>query len=286
LKKANELAKGSISRYVDTYDHLKNYLSKIKNTDFLLTEVNFKFIKDFDLYLRQQKSHRSGISLERNTINKHHSRLRTILIRAINEGSLIKNPYAEFKFKYLPSNRTFLTEEELKKISDYSFSHNLSLERVRDIFLFSVYTGLRFYDAQHLKSQQIFRDKNENLFINLIQEKTHHQIQIPLLKPAHEIFKKYENTERKITGNVLPRISNQKFNLYLREIGNIVGITKPLSHHVARHTCATTILLSKEAPIEAVSKWLGHASIRTTQIYAKITNNYLAEIAKKIENKI
>ena len=286
LKRANELAESSVLRYKDTREHLANFIIEGKNFDLSFSKINFKFISEFDLYLLNQKSHRADSTLKRNTVNKHHTRFKTILIRAIKEGLLSKNPYNDFKIKYTPSNRTFLTHDELKKISDYSFIHNKTLDRVRDIFLFSVYTGLRFMDAQNLKTNQIVIDKQNKYFITVTQEKTKEQIQIPLLLPAVNIFKKYDNEERKITNKVLPKISNQKLNSYLKEIANIVGIEKNLSHHIARHTCATTVLLSNEAPIEIVSKWLGHNNIRTTQIYAKITNEYLRQVAKKIESKI
>lgn len=84
----------------------------------------------------------------------------------------------------------------------------------------------------------------------------------------------------------MPKISNQKVNSYLKIIAELVGIDKQLSHHVARHTCATTILLSNGAPMEATSKWLGHTNLRTTQIYGKITNEYLQKVANEISNKI
>lgn len=281
-----ELIKSSITRYEDTRDHLKEFLEKNNLTDLSISQVQFKLISDFDSHLLKQPSIKSGKTLERNTVNKHHSRLRTVLIRAIKEGELVRNPYYDLKLKYTPSKRTFLSHEELKKISDYSFSHNRTLEKVRDIFLFSVYTGLRFQDAQNLRVEQITTDQKKNYFFNVVQNKTQQQQQIPLLKPAQLIFNKYDNDERKITGKILPKISNQKLNTYLKEIAVIVGVEKTLSHHVARHTCATTILLSNEVPIEGVAKWLGHSNIRTAQIYGKITADYLTKMAKKIEEKI
>ena len=286
IKQANELAKGSISRYEDTLDHLKSFLSLNKNTDLLIEQVDFKLLNDFDTYLKSRVSHITKSVLERNTVNKHHSRLRTVLIKAVRESQLGKNPYLDFKFKYTPSKRTFLTNEELDKIKNHDLGNNQSLIKVRDIFMFSVYTALRFQDAQSIKKNQIVIDKNGKPYLNLTQGKTKETISLPLLQPAFEIIKKYESGESKITGTILPRISNQKFNTYLKVIGDLTGIEKELSHHVARHTCATTILLSNDASMEAVSKWLGHTNIRTTQIYAKITNEYLQSVANKISEKL
>jgi len=286
IKLSNELAKSSISRYTNTLDHLKQFLIQKKETNLLLINCDFKFLSEFDIYLITRTSHITKQKLERNTVNKHHSRLRTVLIKAVKESLIQKNPYHDFKFKYNPSKRTFLTEDELKSISTHDLGLNPSLLKVRDIFLFSVYTGLRFQDAQSIKINQITTDKKGDSYLEFVQAKTKESMIIPLLKPALEIIQKYSTEEAKITGAILPRISNQKFNTYLKVIGTFAGIEKTLSHHVARHTCATTILLSNEAPIEAVSKWLGHTSIRTTQIYAKITKEYLQKVADKISKKI
>ena len=98
-------------------------------------------------------------------------------------------------------------------------------------------------------------------------------------------FVKYE-IERKITGNILPRISNQKVNAYLKTIGEITGIKKKLTHHVARHTCATTVLLDNNVPMEVVSKWLGHNSMKTTQIYGKITSKRLSDFGKRLDEEL
>ncbi len=286
LKKKNEVAKNTVSRYLDTYDHLKNFLSRENKSGLLIRFVDFKLLNDFDVYLKTQVSSTTKQALERNTVNKHHSRLRTILIKAVNESQLVKNPYKDFKFKYTPSKRTFLTKEELERIQANDLGNNQSLIKVRDIFIFSVYTGLRFQDAQNLKSSQVIIDEKQGAQLDFTQEKTKETVRVPLFKQALEIIEKYKTSESKITGYVLPKISNQKFNAYLKIIGELSGIEKTLSHHVARHTCATTILLSNQAPIEAVSKWLGHTQMRTTQIYAKITNDYLQQIANQVASKI
>lgn len=286
MKLANEHARGSVSRYQDTKDHLEKFLEQRNRKDLLIPQVDYKFISDFDIYLLNQATKRANGKMLRNTANKHHTRLKTILIRAQREGITSTQPYAAHKMKYTPSTRTFLSQEELDKIVNYSFAHNKSLDKAKDIFIFSVYTGLRFVDAQNLEMRQIRKNENGDHWIEVMQDKTKEQISIPLLKPAINVILKYDNEERKITKKVLPRISNQRLNIYLKEIANIVGIEKELSHHVARHTCATTVLLANGAMIHDVSKWLGHNSVRTTQIYAKITNDYLQTVAQKIQSKI
>jgi site-specific recombinase XerD len=286
LEAGGEVEKETVQRYRESKAHLIGLLQEKKLDDILIEHIDYKFISDLDLYLLKQKVNHGDKTMERNTVNKHHSRLRTILIRAMREGYIIKNPYVDFKLKNTPSNRTFLTEDELKEIINHPLGGNESLKRVRDIFIFSVYTGLRFEDAQQLTIDRMVKDKKGNYSLTIAQEKTNEPLSIPVFKPAVDVVKKYENTdERKILGKVLPKITNQKLNSYLKVIADLTGIKKNLTHHVARHTCATTILLSNEVPMEVVSKWLGHTNIKTTQIYAKITNTYLQKMAEKIEDK-
>ena len=205
----------------------------------------------------------------------------------IKEGYLNKNPYVDFKLTKTPSTRTFLTDEELGQITKNNLGGNKSLMMVRDIFIFSVYTGLRFEDAQRLTMDSVTKENKGKYSLRIKQEKTEESLAIPLLKPALNIISKYDKSpERTVMNRVLPTFSNQKLNTYLKVIAELTGIKKNLTHHVARHTCATTILLSNEVPIEAVSKWLGHTNIKTTQLYAKITNDYLQNVANKLENKI
>lgn len=195
------------------------------------------------------------------------------------------NPYADFKLKSVNGKREFLTQEEIDEIIRNPLADNLSLIKVRDIFVFSVYTALRFTDAMNLKMEDINVDANGNKYIMLYQLKTTEPVIIPLLPRALEIIEKYQSAEREITKKVLPLISNQKMNSYLKTIADLCGINKPLTHHIARHTCATTILLSNKVPMEVVSKWLGHNSIKTTQVYAKISAQYLMKVANELNNK-
>lgn len=287
LTKNPELKKETPSRYADTLEHLRNFLkTERKVNDILLNRIDTRFIKEFDLYLLNYKIPKKNKTLERNTVNKHLVRFKTIVLKAVSEGILNENSFKSIKIKYNPVKREFLTHEEIERITNLDLKLNPTLDKVRDIFLWSIYTGLRFADAQKISLNEIRKDKDNKYFLTAKQNKTGELVSIPLFTPAERILKKYENEERKVTGRILPQISNQKANVYLKHIATIAGIEKDLSTHVARHTCATTVLLSNEAPIEVVSKWLGHNNIRTTQIYAKITDNYLKEVAKKVESKI
>lgn len=285
-KNPKEFSTDSTNSYKLTKKYIGDYIYKTQGVkDILLKQVDYKFIGGLDEYMTSLDSGKGG-TLERNTINKHHSRFRTILIKALKENSIAKNPYTDFTLKNTKSSRTYLTSEELDKITQHGLGNNESLIKTRDIFIFSVYTGLRFADASRLTAAQIIRDKNGKYFIQKNQSKTEEPVFIPLLKPALEIIKKYDNEDRKITGYILPILSNQKLNVYLKTIAELAGIDKEISHHVARHTCATTILLNNDIPLEIVSKWLGHNSLKTTQIYGRITNKRLADIGGKLDENL
>jgi integrase/recombinase XerD len=287
MERNPEMKDGTISRYRDTLGHLRKYLDlEKKSIEILITQTDLKFIKSFELYLLNYFDPQRKKNLERNTVNKHLTRLKTILLKANAEGLIKENPFKSLRLKNNPAKRDFLTEDELERLTNLNLEYNPTLERVKDIFLWSVYTGLRFTDAQAVSAKEIVKDKKGGMTLTLRQGKTGEIVAIPLFKPAQKILDKYDNAERKITGKVLPQISNQKANFYLRHIATLVNINKPLSTHIARHTCATTILLSNKAPMEIVSKWLGHTNVKTTQIYAKITNDYLAQIANDIEKKL
>jgi integrase/recombinase XerD len=275
----NEVEKSTIKSYEKAKEYLLAFIeSKFQRSDIKISLVDFKFISDFDLFLIQK-------GLQRNTITKHEKKIKSVLLNAQREKLISFNPYADFKLKSVNGKREFLTQEEIDEIIKNPLADNLSLIKVRDIFIFSVYTALRFTDAMNLKMEDIKVDADGNKYIMLYQLKTTEPVIIPLLPRALEIIDKYQSAEREITKKVLPLISNQKLNSYLKTIADLCGITKPLTHHIARHTCATTVLLSNNVPMEVVSKWLGHNSLKTTQVYAKISAQQLMKVANQLNNK-
>ena len=159
---------------------------------------------------------------------------------------------------------------------------------MRDYYLFSVYTGLAYNEAFGLKEEHIIKGFDGQLWIKMIRQKTQREINIPLLPQALKIIQKYHIAEDQ--EYILPTISNQKMNSYLKEVAEIVGIKKNLTHHTARKTFASTILLYNNVPIEIVSKLLGHGNISVTQkSYAQVINksvsNHMLQLSKKLEEK-
>jgi integrase/recombinase XerD len=275
------LSPNTVKNYKSTIQHVKSFLAHKDLLKISLDQLNSGFVKKLDNYLQNvQLAHDESRNLKRNTINKYHIKFKTMLNKAIEDGYIETNPYGKMSLNSQETSRVFLTRPELLALERHSLANNASLLRVRDIFLFSVYTGIRYSDAMSLRAENLESDGTKT-WLSFRQQKTHEIVRIPLLKRAEEICEKYF-IQRVGTGYILPRISNQKLNVYLKTIAELVGIKKTLTHHAARHTNATTIFLANGVAMEVVSKQLGHRSLKTTQIYAKITNDLLSQAADKI----
>lgn len=179
-------------------------------------------------------------------------------------------------------HKEYLTCEELTAFLKAKLSSK-HLEKVRDVFVFSCFTGLAYIDVAGLTQDNIRKSFDGNLWIMTKRQKTNTDVNVPLLDIPKMILKKYKG--KLPNGKILPIISNQKLNAYLKEIADVCGIKKNLTFHLARHTFATTTTLSKGVPIETVSKMLGHTNIETTQIYARITNSKIGSDMQGLDKK-
>ena len=187
-----------------------------------------------------------------------------------------KNPFNQFQLKYNKYDRQFLDEEELEQLESTKMG-NERLERIRDCFVFSCYTGLSYVDVKELNRDNIVKGIDGNHWISTKREKTDKPVKVPLLPKAQEILEKYmQCPEMENKESLLPISSNQKTNAYLKEIADSCDIDKNLTFHVARHTFATTVMLSNGVPIETVSKLLGHSKLSTTQIYARVVESKIS----------
>ena len=238
--------------------------AKYRIKDIALKEISHVFITDFETYLRTE----SGCN--ENTTAKFMQTFRMIIIMAKNNGWIFADPFINYKIRLKRVDRGYLTEPEITKILKKQFTCK-RLEQVCDVFIFACFTGLAYIDVRNLTKENIQTSFDGKLWIMTARQKTDTAVTVPLLKGPQAILKKYEGTQP--DGRLLPVLSNQKLNSYLKEIGDLCGITKNITFHVARHTFATTMTLAKGVPIETVSKMLGHTNIITTQIYARITND-------------
>jgi integrase len=216
---------------------------------------------------------------------KYLSNFRKIVNRCIQNGWLIQNPFTGFKMTKREVERQALTQEQLDAISNKVFVAE-RLTQVRDIFLFCCYTGLAYADIQKLRRSEIVTGIDGEKWIYTKRQKTDSPFHIPILPPALEIMQRYANHPQAVSSDrVLPVLSNQKMNGYLKEIADVCSITQNLTFHIARHTFATTVTLSNGVPIETVSKMLGHRNLRTTQHYAKILDRKISQDMQLLKNK-
>ena len=236
-------------------------LYKYQVEDVDISEVNVEMLQKYQHYLMTVRHNNN------NTTVKYIRNLGKILNFAVSRKLIAASPTEELKLKVEPVDKGFLTQEELTRLADKDFSV-VRLEQVRDVFLFCCYTGLAYVDVYSLNINDI-AEENGRLWIRKSRHKTNVMCHIPILKPAKEILDKYVSLPHK-DGKLLPVLSNQKMNAYLKEIAGIVGISKDLTTHLARHTFATTVTLANKVSIENVSKMLGHSTIRMTQHYARI----------------
>ncbi|MEL6976820.1 MAG: site-specific integrase, partial [Bacteroidota bacterium] len=190
---------------------------------------------------------------------------------------ITKDPFFHWKASWKSKEKQYLTQAELDTLREKrSFLPRLDL--VRDIFVFCCYTGLAYADVKQLRQEDIIIGVDGYRWIKMARKKTKAISSIPLLPPAEAIIEKYSEHPYVLDGKgVLPVLTNQKSNAYLKEIADVCGINKNLTTHLARHTFATTVTLSKGVSISTVSKMLGHRSLKTTQIYAKVLDSKIAD---------
>ena len=161
------------------------------------------------------------------------------------------------------------------------------LDRVRDLFVFSCYTGISYADLIKLNRSNIHLGIDGQKWIITKRQKTKTAVKVPLLYKAYQLILKYDgHPNTMVTDTLLPVITNEKLNLYLKEVAEACGITKNLTFHMARHTFATTVTLSNGVPIETVSKLLGHTKIATTQIYARVLDHKISEDMMNLQLKL
>jgi site-specific recombinase XerD len=253
-------------------------LSKFEKSDFALNNLDLNFILEFEYYLKTEKHHKQV------TINKSLQRFKKVIKQALNENIIESYPFSEHKPKTVKKVITFLTEQELTNLENFPFSQE-RLTTIRDMFILCCYTGLAYNEMSNLRKEHIIKGFDGQYWIKMIREKTGREISVPLLSKSAKIIEKFSDGIDDV--KLLPVISNQKFNSYLKEIAGIVGIDKNLTHHLARRTFATTILLYNDIPMEIVSELLGHSKITITQEhYAKVVQKKVSEHMIELGRKL
>jgi site-specific recombinase XerD len=276
-----EFAPATVTRYETTLKHTQDFMQwKYKIRDIRVKEIDHRFISEFEFYLRSERK------CNNNSAFKYIKNFGKIIRICLASGWISVNPFLNYKIKIKKVDRPFLSKEELGDMASKKFV-SARLEQVRDIFLFSCYTGLSYIDVQTLKRSEIVRGFDGEQWIFTSRQKTDAPSRIPLLPYALGVIDKYQDHPQCAgEDRLLPILSNQKMNAYLKEIADLCGINKDLTFHIARHTFATTVTLLNGVPIESVSKMLGHTSIKTTQHYARILDLKVGEDMGLLRKKL
>lgn len=276
-----EFEKSTLQRYATCLMHIKDFMQwQFNVSDLPVTKISFSFLNDFEYYLRSIRK------CGNNSAIKYIKNFGKIVRICLGNGWLTVDPYLNYKPKTSKVNRIALTKDELKALSEKEMPME-RLKLVKDIFLFSCYTGLAYVDVSKLKRSEVLRGIDGESWIYTNRKKTDTLSRIPLLPSALEIMERYhENPQCQCDNKVLPVLSNQKMNAYLKEIADLSGISKVLTFHIARHTFATTITLNNGVPIESVAKMMGHTNIKTTQIYAKVMDHKISEDMSLLKQKL
>lgn len=271
------VGKATLQKYNVCKRHFSEFLEKqYKRSDLKLTELTYVVVREFDLYLRTE------VGQNPNTATKTMKTFKTITLLGQKMGVLLHDPFMNHRFHIEPVNRGFLTDEEILLIANKDLGIS-RLELVRDIFIFSCFTGLAYIDVSNLTPDHIVT-LGDKQWIMTQRQKTSVETNVLLLDIPKAIIAKYGGKTYR-NGKLFPMLTNQKTNSYLKEIADICGIKKNLTFHLARHTFAT-MSLSKGVPMESVSKMLGHTNIRTTQIYARITNKKIEHDMEELADKL
>jgi site-specific recombinase XerD len=269
--------RSTLVKYQSTEKHLIDYLKwRAKGCDVLLQDLRIEFASNFVYYLQAEKD------LSINSSGKMIKNLKKVIRDCVDKDWLDKDPFWRYKVKHVDPKIPHLSSEELKVLE----AKEITIKRlavVRDMFVFSCYTGFAYVDVANLTIAHLKKGIDGRKWLIKPRQKTGISERVPVLPPALRIIQQYRD-HSKCNGNrkLLPIPSNQKVNAYLKGLADICGITTPLTFHVARHTFASTVTLDNGVPIESVSKMLGHRSIKTTQIYARVSDKKISDDTTKL----
>lgn len=268
----------SAKTYRNTYNHLTRFLSeRLRLSDIPFSALDRSFVDKFDLYLRTERQ------LAPRTVILNMSRLHTVVNKALAAGIITADPFAGYEPPRPERKQRYLTRKELKRLMTTPLSSS-RLYLVRDLFLFSCYTGISYGDMCRLTVENLETAEDRTVWIKAAREKTGVEFEIPLLDLPLHIIDKYRDTTS--GGKLLPMYGNSELNKGLKQLATVCGIDRKLTFHMARHTYATEIALSHGVPMETVSRMLGHSRVDTTQIYAQVTDDKIDTDTQSLNEKI
>ncbi|MDR7371035.1 phage integrase SAM-like domain-containing protein [Flavobacterium aquidurense] len=278
---AGERSSASFQKYERASNLLSVFIKKhYGNDDMVIEDISSAFVFSLEEYLKYESSYKGQIGIKNNSVVKYMKMYKTACNYCFRMDLIQKNPFNIYNGKLNVTDAIFLSQQELNKITDKPIFIE-RLQKVRDIFLFCCYTGYAPVDAISLTKANLSEDNNGNLWIMANRTKTTIRENVPVLPPALAIINKYKNKQTFL----LPQISNQKMNAYLKEIADICDIDKHLTWYVSRHTFGTTVTLGNGVRLEHVSSMMGHTNIKQTQHYAKVLDVNVMDDMNKLKDK-
>ncbi len=275
------VSRATYIRHETSRRNLERFLRDAYQVDDInLKDVDHVFIKDYEAYLRTTRN------CNNNSTVKYIKNFGKIIKEAMNRDWVQANPFRNIKFHLEEVDKPFLSQGELNRIMKREFTI-IRIAQVRDVFVFCCFTGLAFIDVKTLTLKDLEQGVDGNLWIRKQRNKSKQWAHIPLLPQARHIIDKYRsNPQCQKKGVLLPVLSNQKMNAYLKEIADLCGIQKNLTTHCARHTFATTVTLANKISMESVSKMLGHSSLNMTRRYARILDTTIGQEMSQLAIKL
>lgn len=272
---------GTYKKYEAVLNNVKKYLVfQYKLRDIDIKSIDYQFVTDFDYYLRSERK------IANNSAIRIVKTLQQIVLTTLDKGWIDKNPFLNYKVKKEKIATGYLTKDEIDTIQKKEFTIK-RLDQVKDVFIVCCYTGLAYVDVNLLCKNDIVTNLDGTRWININRKKTNTFCKIPIPPIIDEIFEKYKDDPLALnSGKLLPVLSNQKMNAYLKEIGDICGIKTVLTSHLARHSFATSISLPFGLPIETLSKVMGHTSLNMTLHYGKLQETKLVSDVEKFKENI
>ena len=276
-----EVTRATYQKHSRAMRYFEEFLKKkYQAPDVSIKSVNFQMIQQFSIFLKTDKE------CNHNTTIKFLQNLKTVTRLSIRSGWLLKDPFNGISLTLKEVDRPYLSHEEIERLIAFTSPFD-RLNRVRDFFVFSCFTGLAYIDVSKLKRSEIEGNEESGFWIRTRRQKTGGRANIPLLDIPMSIINNYSRLELlRANDPILPILSNQKMNAYLKELADLCGIEKQLSFHVARHTFATTVTMMNGVPIETVSKMLGHKNLQSTQHYARIVDKKVGDDMKLLAAKL
>ena len=261
-------AEKTLHKYESVYKHVDAFLRfHYHVSDMALKEIEPSFISDFEIYLKTEKH------LSHNTVNIYVKPIMMLMHRAHENGWVSRYPFGEYRIGKEEVDKGFLTKNELQAMMNLPI-HNPQRCLVRDLFVFCCFTGISYVDLKNLKKENIVKNPIDgSLWIHTHRQKTGVAENVKLMPLPLEILKKYEGLCEDDHVFAVPNFTS--ISSRLNTIAKLCGIQKHLTWHMSRHTMATVVCLANGMPLEVVSSVLGHKSIESTQIYARITQEKL-----------